>query len=128
MHSHGICRVARKNVLIFKPIQGRFWQECICSQGVQMWWISKPLKNRGRLQGRFGGVWGLFGKSAPKVQKSAGASEWLKVASTQKWWLMAVLRDGKDPENFATCIAHHGALALKDTSVIAAEHSLQWAS
>ena len=83
---------------------------------VQMRWIFKPKKSRSRWQGSCGGV----GKSAPRVHKSSGVSEWLKVASTQKKWLIACLRHGKDPENFATCIAHHGALALHDTSVIVA--------
>ena len=118
MHRAWRCVVAQKSLLVFKTTQGCFWEEYICSQGVQLWWIPKPQKSRGRLQGSFGVVW----KKCPKNVKIRWcfrvAESGMKVASTQKRWLMAVLRDGKDPVNFVTCIAHHGALALQDTSVI----------
>ena len=63
MHRAWRCVVAQKRLLVFKTTQGCFWEEYIFSQGVQIWWMSKPQKSRGRLQGSLG----VFGKSAPKV-------------------------------------------------------------
>ena len=82
MHRAWRCVVAQKGLLVFKTTQGCFWEECIGSEGVQIWRISKPQKSRGRLQGSFGGVWRKCPKSVKIRWCFRVAESGMKVAST----------------------------------------------